>query len=456
MDLKRALRIQPGWRVAFTGSGGKTSAMFMLARQLPPPVLVTATTHLGFDQLGRADQAFTVRSPVDLPDAEVFKQPEVLLFVGPEADGWRTSGISPATYHALAEHAASTGATLLIEADGSRQLPLKAPAEHEPAVPPGMDAVVVSAGLQGYGQPLDDNWVHRPEIFSALTGLPAGAQVGLEALAAVLANPQGGLKGIPAEVKRLLLLNQADTPDLQAAGFELAQKLQPYYHRLVVAALAPGAMPGSTVPPNAGLPDTSPGVFASTCRIAAVILAAGSSQRFGQPKQLLNWRGVPFVRAVAQTALNAGLETVVVTGDHAQEVHAVVADLPVTIVNNSEWQAGQSSSIKAGLGGLAADVGAAVFLQADKPQVQATLLRAMIDAYFRGGEAILALMVAGERTSPVLFDQETFRDLLALTGDVGGRAIFSKHRVSYLPWNEQSLLLDVDRPEDFQLLKEYE
>jgi molybdenum cofactor cytidylyltransferase len=178
--------------------------------------------------------------------------------------------------------------------------------------------------------------------------------------------------------------------------------------------------------------------------------------RYGQPKQLLRWRGVPFVRAVAQNTLSAGLDTVVVTGAHAPEVQAVLGDLPLTVVMNPNWQTGQSSSIRAGLEALSRSVGAAVFLQADKPQVQPPLLRALLETYFSQGDAILAPMVDGERTSPVLFDRETFEDLLGLEGDVGGRGIFSRHRLSYLPWNDRSLLIDVDQPQDYERLKEYE
>jgi molybdenum cofactor cytidylyltransferase len=456
MDLRRALRISPGWKIAFTGSGGKTSAMFTLARQLPPPVLLTATTHLGHDQLVRADRAFTVRSPADLPADDIFNQPEVLLFVGPEANGWRTSGISPETYLALAEKASQTGATLLIEADGSRQLPLKAPAVHEPAIPPGVDAVVVSAGLQGYGRPLDENWVHRPELFADIAELMPGEEINQKALARVLAHPQGGLKGIAGGITRCLLLNQADTPELQAMGAALAYTLRTSFDRIVVAALAPGAMPGSRTGSDVAPPEASPGVYASICRTAAVILAAGGSVRYGQPKQLLEWRGMPFLRAVALSALNAGLETIVVTGSRADEVSKTVADLPITIINNPDWQSGQSTSIAVGLGGLDKGVGAVVFLQADKPQVDSSLLRALQQTYFSNGDAILAPMVAGERTSPVLLDRETFKDLLALKGDVGGRAIFSKYRVSYLPWNDEALLIDVDRPQNYQNLLEFE
>jgi CTP:molybdopterin cytidylyltransferase MocA len=61
-------------------------------------------------------------------------------------------------------------------------------------------------------------------------------------------------------------------------------------------------------------------------------------------------------------------------------------------------------------------------------------------------------MVMDQRANPVLFDRDTFADLLTLEGDVGGRAIFHKHRVEYLPWHDERLLLDVDTPEMYARL----
>jgi molybdenum cofactor cytidylyltransferase len=65
---------------------------------------------------------------------------------------------------------------------------------------------------------------------------------------------------------------------------------------------------------------------------------------------------------------------------------------------------------------------------------------------------IVAPLVAGQRANPVLFDQVTFPDLMALSGDVGGRAIFNKVPVNYLPWHDERLLSDVDTPDEYRKL----
>ena len=96
--------------------------------------------------------------------------------------------------------------------------------------------------------------------------------------------------------------------------------------------------------------------------------------------------------------------------------------------------------------------GSAIFLLADQPQITASILRALIEKHAAGLYPILAPMVMDRRANPVLFDRSTFQDLLSIQGDVGGRAIFHKHQVEYLPWHDDRLLLDVDTPEMYQRL----
>ncbi len=177
-------------------------------------------------------------------------------------------------------------------------------------------------------------------------------------------------------------------------------------------------------------------------RTAGIILAAGASTRFGQPKQLLDWRGEPFVRVVAQTALEAGLSPVlVVTGANADEVESKIKDLPVMIIRNEQWQSGQSSSIRVGVKAMPANAGSAIFLLSDQPQITADVIRALIERHTTELHLIVApLVMMEQRANPVLFDRTTFPDLLKLEGDVGGRAIFSKYSVEYLPWHDDQTL----------------
>ena len=100
--------------------------------------------------------------------------------------------------------------TCLIEADGARHLPLKAPAEWEPVIPPSVDLVIVVVGLSALGKPLNPETVFRPEIFSQLTGLTVGETIQLEHIIKVLNHPQGGLREIPRNSRAAVVFNQAD------------------------------------------------------------------------------------------------------------------------------------------------------------------------------------------------------------------------------------------------------
>jgi molybdenum cofactor cytidylyltransferase len=212
----------------------------------------------------------------------------------------RLAGPLPEILEQLAGIASRIGAPLLIEADGARMLPLKAPADHEPAVPDFVNTIVVLAGLSGLGRPLSGEWVHRPERFSELSGLPLGAEITVEALERVLRHPEGGLKAAPPGSRRLVLFNQADTPVLQSAGNRLSLDLSGDYDGRIVAAL--------------GLDGA---VYSVREPIAAVILAAGAATRMGAPKQLLDWKGKPLVVHAAEKALAAGCSPVVVVGGAA-------------------------------------------------------------------------------------------------------------------------------------------
>lgn len=439
MDLSYALRIPITPCLAFVGSGGKTTAMFRLARELSPPVLLTASTHMAVEHIGLADQHIVVESPADISAlGEQISTEGVVLITGPDDGAERTFGLGDRTLEALRGLAVSRQLPLLVEADGSRQRPVKAPAEYEPPIPQFVDTVVLVIGLSGVGKPLTADWVHRPKRFAWLSGLVLGEQITPGALIRVLTHSQGGLKNIPSSARRVALLNQADALDDPQVVHSLAEGLLSEFRAVLISAL--GADP--------------PGVWEVYEPVAGIILAAGAGQRFGLPKQTLLWQGKPLVWHVCQAAINAGLDpVVVVTGAYPEEVAAAVEALPVTCVYNAIWEQGQSTSVKAGLRALLPQVGGAVFLLADQPRVPPALIEELIRRHRQSLAPIMVPKVGQIRGNPVLFDQCTFADLLRLEGDVGGRVLFSRYPVTYSPWSDASVFLDVDTEEDYRKLR---
>ena len=118
-------------------------------------------------------------------------------------------------------------------------LPFKAPAEHEPVIPEETTLVLPVVGADVFGQPLDGEHVHRPELVGALAGAPAGSPITPEIVARVLAHPRGGLKGVPAGARVIAVVNKVETLADRAPARETAERLlrEPRIESVLLTAL---------------------------------------------------------------------------------------------------------------------------------------------------------------------------------------------------------------------------
>jgi len=436
MDLVKAFRLTNKTKVAIVGSGGKTTAMFQLARDFGSRVILTTTTHLAQDQLMQADRHIALEDLADLPSIEKDLAGDILLFTGSEIEANRVKGPGQEILVQLGALAERWECPLLIEADGARQLPIKAPADHEPSIPDFVDTIIVVAGLSGLGKPLNEKWVHRPEIFSDLVGVPLGSEVTSQHLADALTSSRGGLKNIPDTARKLLLINQLDSfPNWKTFHEHLLLFLS-HYQAVGFAVLEDQMLLELYEP------------------IAGVILAAGGSSRFGTTKQLLDWKGKPLVNHAAETALAGGLSPVlVVTGADNRKVTRSLENLPVECVFNPNWEQGQSSSVRTGIEALPPNVGAVIFLLVDQPFISPRLIQRLIKAHAIKRAPIIHPQVNDERANPVLFDREVFQELSSLEGDTGGRVLFNTFPSRGVPWENDLIQKDIDTPEDFERLR---
>ena len=231
MNLADALRPELPARIAIVGGGGKTTALFQMARLLPGLVWVSTTTHLGTDQLNYADKHCIVHT-VDEEAVAGWLQQKVTLLTGEFTPDDRVKGPGDELMAQIHMRAEEKQVSLVIEADGSRSRPLKAPGPNEPATPAWAKMVITVVGLSVLGQPFSETTVHRVEPFKQITGLHEGQPITLESMVALLASPMGGLKNSPGKAVKVALLNQADTqelcesaakaaPDLLAAGYDV-------------------------------------------------------------------------------------------------------------------------------------------------------------------------------------------------------------------------------------------
>ena len=227
--------------VALVGGGGKTTVMFRLAREAVARggrVITTTTTRIFAAQIALAPAhvaaADATRAAVQ---AALDAHGTVLVIGATDPSTGKADGVSLELFHDLRRWFPDAG--IVNEADGSRMRPFKAPAAHEPVIPVETTLVVPVVGADVFGQPLDDDHVHRPELISALSGTAPGHPITPETVARVLAHPEGGCKGVPAGARVVVMINKVDGMDDRGPAREAAARLlrEPAIDRILFTAV---------------------------------------------------------------------------------------------------------------------------------------------------------------------------------------------------------------------------
>ena len=186
--------------------------------------------------------------------------------------------------------------------------------------------------------------------------------------------------------------------------------------------------------------------------IAAVLLAAGESKRFGGQKLLESWRGQPLIVRAAGSLLGAGLRPLVVVVPPAKAFSEVLEGQELALIENHQPERGIGHSISLGIGSLPAGVAAVLLAVADQPLMDEHLIKALCAAYVPG--AIVAPRYGRHRGNPRIFDRLFFEELLRLDGDRGGQTVASAHRDKVIDCSfPEAAGLDIDRPSDFERLR---
>ena len=189
---------------------------------------------------------------------------------------------------------------------------------------------------------------------------------------------------------------------------------------------------------------------------AVVILAAGASERLGEPKQLLVYKGSSLLkRAVAEAVKSNAEKVIVVLGAKADIMRKELNENEVHIVINSEWEEGMASSIRSGINTLleiSASAEAAILMPCDQPYVSASLLNELISKQEETGKRIIACDYGEALGPPSLFHRDLFSELLMLEGDAGAKKIVQNHGddVATVLFTKGSV--DIDTAEDYQRL----
>jgi molybdenum cofactor cytidylyltransferase len=193
--------------------------------------------------------------------------------------------------------------------------------------------------------------------------------------------------------------------------------------------------------------------------VAGIILAAGSSSRFGKPKQLLDWFGRSFINQIISVVFESQLSPIIlVLGANFSDIYSNIELQYLSrlkIVRNDDWEAGQSTSLIKGINALGKDPTSFMFLLSDQPQVTAQLVNKLINSYRSSNADIVVTRANGQRTPPILFSRKCINELKKMRGYVGGRAVINKFNAIDLEWNDKKIAFDIDSREDYKQLVEY-
>jgi molybdenum cofactor cytidylyltransferase len=191
-------------------------------------------------------------------------------------------------------------------------------------------------------------------------------------------------------------------------------------------------------------------------KFGIIILAAGSSSRLGQPKQLLSYQDKSLLIHTIDASKNAGDGIVVVIlGGNYPLIAEHIEHTGIKVVYNSDWEEGISSSIRTGLSVLTQehkDLEGVILTVCDQPFLTGQVLKALLNEANVSGKSIVASAYGGTLGVPALFTQRHFGDLIALKGKEGAKLILKKYEAQVVSVPFEKGKIDIDTMDDYNRL----
>ena len=186
--------------------------------------------------------------------------------------------------------------------------------------------------------------------------------------------------------------------------------------------------------------------------ISAIVLAAGESNRMGQPKQLMHIGESTILEQAIDNLMDSIVdETIVVLGHEAEEVRKAIATRPVRIAVNPDYRQGMSTSIITGLNLIDLRTQAVMIVLGDQPFVDSQTINNLVKEFVSGDKGIAVPVYQGKRGHPVIFNIGYKDELLNLKGDIGGREIVARYSedVFEVAVDCEGVCIDIDTVENY-------
>ncbi len=191
-------------------------------------------------------------------------------------------------------------------------------------------------------------------------------------------------------------------------------------------------------------------------KIPIILLAAGSSERMGQAKQLLPWGEKPLIEYQVELLLKSGSPVIVVLGANANSISPVIGKYKIEVVLNENWKSGMGSSVACGVKRLVEifpDASGVLIALVDQPLIPLSHFIDLMEKFQSGEKQIIASKGdSGWLGVPALFDTHYFNELKSLTGEQGAKQIINRYNESVLSVKCGVFLADIDTPASYQKL----
>jgi len=226
--LLKALKVEKGDMVVFVGAGGKTSAMNRLAKDLyssGETAILTTTTKIY--PIGGLEYQLSLVGDLEAPsiiNSIYWERPKIIILGKEINQEGKIVGLDPGKINGIRN--IRKDLTILVEGDGAKGKPFKAPRDFEPVIPDKATIVVPVIGIDSIGKSLSETSFHGTEYMCLLTGLKLGETFRAKDAAAVLLSKDGYQKEVPKSARWIPLINKVDNLHDRKNALELVEILK--------------------------------------------------------------------------------------------------------------------------------------------------------------------------------------------------------------------------------------
>ncbi len=408
--------IEKNMIVGITGSGGKTSLMFLLAEELCQNgrVLVTTTTKIFEPCKNQYENLF------------LCEEKKILKGTGKNIDilGLKIENgklISPDEKEIM--KLKSQYDYVIYEGDGSKQKLMKYWKPYEPCILSFTDIVIGVGNIKALGLPFNEENVHRFNMYMNDNKKNTHKNIDEGILKDYLKNGKF-FRNFAEDKRRIIFLNGIETTEELSTAFKFFKEI-------------PDFMFGSVREKTIYTPEN----------ISAVVMGSGESKRFGQNKLLYEINGIPMIEILLRKLVSIPFKNIFVTYKD-EEVLEICRKYSVTPLKNEKYFLGQSESIK--LGTKETEEENIMFFTGDMPFLsEKTIMRIIGESFL--DDNITVPCAEGQRFSPVIFPNRYKNMLMNLSGDRGGREIIKQEKkINFVEFKSREEFIDIDTKEELK------